>query len=288
MAIFIAFILISLAAYFIFKSKGKPWHLPSKPIPNSWKKTLEKEVLYYSSLSTEEKKQFEYKVQEFLLNCRITGIKTSITEADKVLIAASAMIPVFGFPNWKYSNLFEVLVYPEHFNAQFETEGKDRTILGMVGTGFMNGKMILSKEALYHGFQNESDKKNTAIHEFVHLIDKADGQIDGVPEVLLEKQYTIPWIDLIGQKIDEIRSGESDINEYGATNRSEFFSVASEYFFELPKLLEKKHPKLYALMEEMFNQDMAERNLVKKKNRIGRNELCPCGSGLKFKKCCRS
>ena len=24
----------------------------------------------------------------------------------------------------------------------------------------------------------------------------------------------------------------------------------------------------------------------KKKNKIGRNDLCPCGSGLKYKKCC--
>lgn len=50
----------------------------------------------------------------------------------------------------------------------------------------------------------------------------------------MEKQYSIPWIDLINKKIDEIYEGESDINPYGGTNRAEFFSVASEYFFERP------------------------------------------------------
>ena len=150
----------------------------------------------------------------------------------------------------------------------------------------LNGKMILSKRALRHGFSNESDKKNTAIHEFVHLIDKADGTIDGIPSALLEKQYTIPWIDLIQQKIDEIYDGKSDINPYGATNKSEFFAVISEYFFERPKLLKAKHPKLYELLEEIFNQTMTSKILKKKSKNIGRNDSCPCGSGEKFKRCC--
>ena len=131
------------------------------------------------------------------------------------------------------------MVYPSLFNKNFETEGSGRQIAGMVGSGYMEGMMILSKHALKLGFANASDKKNTAIHEFVHLIDKTDGSIDGVPELLLEKQYTIPWIDLIGKKIDEIYKNKSDINPYGGTNKAEFFSVVSEYFFERPKLLPK-------------------------------------------------
>ncbi|MBT8392094.1 MAG: peptidase, partial [Ignavibacteriaceae bacterium] len=168
----------------------------------------------------------------------------------------------------------------------FDTKGSGRRIAGMVGSGYMEGKMILSKPALRHGFKNESDKKNTAIHEFVHLIDKSDGSVDGIPSVLLEKQYSIPWIDLINKKIDEIYDGKSDINPYGGTNRAEFFSVVSEYFFERPKLLAKNHPDLYNLLEKIFKQDMASRSLSRKKVKIGRNTPCPCNSGKKFKKCC--
>ncbi len=101
-----------------------------------------------------------------------------------------------------------------------------------------------------------------------------------------EKQYTIPWIDLIQHKIDEIYEGKSDINPYGATNKSEFFAVISEYFFERPKLLKDKHPKLYELLEEIFNQTMTSKVLKKKSRNIGRNDSCPCGSGEKFKRCC--
>ena len=113
--------------------------------------------------------------------------------------------------------------------------------------------MILSKPALHLGFDNSSDKKNTAIHEFIHLIDKADGAIDGVPALLLERPYVIPWLDLMNQKVEEIYERKSDINPYGGTNRQEFFAVVSEYFFERPRLLKKKHPELYKMLEEVFD-----------------------------------
>lgn len=281
------FIIILFCGILFIKYENKSsWVAPKVPFPTEWKIILSKRVLFYNSLTEEEKKRFEHKVQEFLLNCRITGIETSIDTSDKLLVASSAIIPIFGFNEWKYINIYEVLLYPTMFNEKFETTGPDRQILGMVGNGYMEGKMIISKEALHHGFSNESDKKNTAIHEFVHLIDKTDGTIDGIPALLLEKQYTIPWLDLINKKINEIYENNSDINPYGGTNRGEFFSVVSEYFFEQPQLLEKKHPELYVLLERIFSQKLASKNINKEKLIIGRNSLCPCSSGTKFKKCC--
>lgn len=262
------------------------WIKPNRPFLPEWREILSEKVAFYNTLSEEEKARFEFKIQEFLLNCRITGINVSVDITDKLLIASSAVIPIFEFPEWRYSNLFEVLLYPDMFNHNFETTGPGRSILGIVGTGYMEGKMIFSKPALHHGFANESDKKNTAIHEFVHLIDKLDGSIDGIPSLLMEKQYTIPWLDLINRKIEDIYMGRSDINPYGGKNRIEFFAVASEYFFERPKLLAQKHPELYSLMEKIFSQTMISRNLNKRKLRTGRNSPCPCNSGKKFKTCC--
>ncbi len=282
----VIFIVVSFLLYNWIRKNSRGWKVPKEPFPVEWRIILAQEVSFYNSLSEEEKNRFEYKVQEFLLNCRITGIKTSVDAKDKILVASSAVIPIFNFEDWRYSNIHEVLLYPSRFNEKFDMDGPERDILGMVGSGYMEGKMILSKPALKHGFRNESDKMNTAIHEFVHLIDKTDGSVDGIPSLLLEKQYTIPWIDLISKKIDEIFDGQSDINPYGGTNRAEFFSVVSEYFFERPKLLARNHPELYKLLERVFKQDMAARNLSKNTVKIGRNSPCPCNSGLKFKNCC--
>jgi len=289
MDLFIYIIIIASIIFVLLRRLWHPasrWKRPQDAFPAEWRMILIQEVTFYNALSDEDKRRFEFKVHEFLLNCRITGIETEIDTSDKVLVAASAIIPIFQFDHWKYTNIDEVLLYPSSFNTKFETTGENRSILGMVGSGYMEGKMILSQQALHHGFKNTSDKKNTAIHEFVHLIDKSDGKIDGIPELLLDKQYVIPWIDLINKKIDEIYEAKSDINPYGGTDRAEFFSVISEYFFERPKLLEKKHPQLYKLLEEIFRQDMSSIKLQKSKTIIGRNSKCPCGSGKKFKHCC--
>ncbi len=194
-------------------------------------------------------------MMQFLSEVYIDGVQFEIEELDKILIAASAVIPVFGFNEWNYSNLSGILLHPDYFNEDFEfnRKAKSRNIAGIVGNGRFEKQMILSKKALYHGFANTSDKNNTAIHEFVHLIDKMDGQKDGFPDQLLSHQYAIPWLKLIHKEMEAINNNQSDIRKYGGTNQAEFFAVASEYFFERPDLLKRKHPKLYRMLVECFN-----------------------------------
>ncbi len=260
--IMVAVILIIL--YFVVKISSK---IPSKlaieteakqlqndkSLSEEWKNTLTKKVGFYKKLNQEEKTNFEQRVLAFLNDITITGVDCEVEELDRILIASSAIIPVFHFPNWKYRNLDEVLLYPLPFNAQFSTEGEDTHIQGMVGNGFMNGKMILSKTSLRQGFQAELDKKNVGIHEFVHLIDGEDGAIDGIPKVLMTQQFVLPWMNLIYKKVDEIEDNKSDIRLYGATNEQEFLAVASEYFFEHHIQFKKKHPELYSILDYFYS-----------------------------------
>jgi Mlc titration factor MtfA (ptsG expression regulator) len=127
----------------------------------------------------------------------------------------------------------------------------------MVGTGYMNGQMILSRAALIKGFSLAAGRENTAIHEFVHLLDKSDGATDGVPANLLAHEYVLPWLKMIHQEIHEIETGRSDINPYAITNEAEFFAVAAEYFFQKPDELKHKHPELYGMLSAIFMQDRA-------------------------------
>ncbi|QEC68053.1 zinc-dependent peptidase [Panacibacter ginsenosidivorans] len=223
--------------------------------PENYRQLLEDNVAFYRSLDDAGKIRFEEKIKAIFSYITISGVNTTIDDLDKLLVASSAVIPIFGFNEWRYYNLRNVLLYEDTFTAdQFSTTDKDRNTLGMVGTGAMQQMMILSKPALRLGFKNETDKNNTGIHEFVHLLDKADGETDGIPEQLLQKQYTIPWLNLMNDSITEIREGKSDINIYGATSKTEFFAVAAEYFFERPDLLQQKHPELFALLEQAFHQ----------------------------------
>lgn len=221
-------------------------------LAEEYRQILQAHVPFYQQLNEPGKKQFESRVQYFLNDVKITGVNTTVEDMDRVLTAASAIIPIFAFPHWDYTNLNEVLLYPETFNEEFQQQGNNRNVLGMVGSGALQNTMILSQHELRQGFLNKTGKTNMAIHEFVHLLDKTDGAVDGIPENLMDRQYILPWLQLMHQKIGEIVKGRTDINPYGATNQAEFFAVASEYFFERPDLLKKKHPELYRLLEEIF------------------------------------
>lgn len=213
---------------------------------------LEENINFYRGLDTAGKARFEQAVKDFLEIVRITGVDCTVDETDKLMIAASAVIPVFAFEGWRYSNLREVLLYSDTINESFETKGEGRTIMGMVGSGYMEGKMLLSKHSLQLGFNNRTDKSNTAIHEFVHLVDKMDGATDGIPELLLSRQYVLPWLNMMHENISKMAEDRSDIDKYGMTNQAEFLAVAAEYFFERPDLLKIKHPELFGMLEKMF------------------------------------
>lgn len=255
----VVYILIAVAAiillfFFLFNSHKKKGQQPVRLMPDSYKAILAKEIPFYIQLSEENKATFEQRMQVFLARVRITGVNTQVEDLDRVLVAASAIIPIFGFPGWEYNNLHEVLLYPDSFGEEFEQEGDHRSTLGMVGSGAMNRVMILSQHELRQAFLNKTGKTNVGIHEFVHLVDKTDGSVDGVPNLFMAHQYVLPWVQLMHQSIKEIMSDKSDINPYGATNEAEFFAVVSEYFFERPDLLRSKHPDLYELLVKIFHQ----------------------------------
>ena len=258
-----------------------------------WREVLEREVIFYRALDPAEQLRFRRELQVFLGEKRITGIKTPLDETTRVLVAVSAIIPIFGFPDWEWDEISEVLVYPSRFSDDFAFgDGGKHHTLGMVGTGAMNRIMILVKPDLLHGFRNPGDKRNVGLHEFAHLVDKSDGTIDGLPGVGLDRKSIGPWIELVRRKMQEIRRGDSDIDEYALTNEAEFFSVATEYFFERPGVMQRKHPKLYETLCAVFNQKLHTRvaALARERKRgrptFGRNSPCPCGSGKKYKKCC--
>jgi len=265
----------------------------AQPFPAEWEAILQREVVFFRALDPEEQGRFRREFQVFLGEKRITGIGLQLDTTTRVLVAASAIIPVFGFPEWEWHQINEVLVYPDRFDREFTFDsGNQRHTLGMVGTGALNRVMILSKPDLHAGFRNPGDKRNVGLHEFAHLVDKSDGAIDGLPAAGLERASIGPWVQLMRRKMEEMRRGRSDISAYGLTNEAEFFAVATEYFFERPGVMERKHPELYAMLSRVFNQNLRERaaalarEMKRGRPRFGRNSPCPCGSGVKFKKCC--
>lgn len=248
-----------------------------------WSAYLNDKVAFYRTLSKEDKCLFDERARLFLETTSVEAGQFEVTDEDRLLVAASAVIPVWGFPDWHYFNIQKVFLLPASFNEQFECGQPDSLITGMVGTGPMSGKLALSQPALHQGFNNTKDKHNVGIHEFVHLVDMADGDCDGFPERLKKFAYSIPWFELVEQKITGIENNESNIRDYGATNKAEFLAVASEYFFERPKMMQNKHPMLYEALSDFYRQDVMR---IADDIKPRRKSPCPCGSGKRYKHCC--
>ncbi|HEU4903211.1 MAG TPA: zinc-dependent peptidase [Flavisolibacter sp.] len=221
-------------------------------LPENFEELLMDYVPFYARLDAEGKKLFEEKFRKFLSAVKITGAGAEVEDLDRVLIGAAAVIPVFFIKDWEYINLREVLVYPGRFNMDYEQHGHDRMISGMVGTGSLENVMILSKWEMRQGFIDSKSNRNTALHEFVHLVDKMDGTLDGTPEILLERKYVAQWQQLLATTMEQIRNGESDIDPYGATSAVECFAVMAEYFFEQPELFAQNHPELADMLRRIF------------------------------------
>ncbi|RIJ41419.1 zinc-dependent peptidase [Pontibacter oryzae] len=294
-AVFVAGICLFFYRWATRKTRARK-QIIKKDFPVEWRKILEDRVGFYHTLqSEEEKRRFEKMLQLFLSEKRITGIDVEVDDLTKILVASSAIIPIFGFRDWEYHNLGEVLVFPGSIKKYKNKDNQAVSeVLGRVNPFQNDHYVTLSKPALERGFNDMADRKNVGIHEFAHMLDQADGEIDGTPETYLPDELVEPWRELMYREIKKIEKGTSDIDSYGATSEAEFFAVVTEYFFEKPDQLAEKHPKLYALLTRVFDQNPKKRfriNFKKLLNpygkRLGRNEPCPCGSGKKYKQCCR-
>jgi Mlc titration factor MtfA (ptsG expression regulator) len=127
----------------------------------------------------------------------------------------------------------------------------------------VSGAVVLAWDNSLHGASDTGDGQNVVLHEFAHELDREDGYVDGTP-LLEAPSSTRTWARVLQQRFDELRRSAEDgvpdvLNAYGATNRAEFFAVATETFFGNPEELRRRYPDLYAELKGFYRQDPAER-----------------------------
>lgn len=238
---------IRFSNYSLTKNRSKK--NPDRPFPQQWRDLLVQHVAFYNRLNPPQKTKFENRVHIFLLNVQIKGVDTEVTHLDRILVASGAIIPIFGFESWHYSNLETVEIHPD----KFLIPNTDQYANGLVGWGKMEGKVKLSRKALIHGFYDNNDQKNVAIHEFVHVLDMQDGTIDGKLAKIMKEIDINPWLQIIHTKMRSINAGNSSIRNYGAASNAEFLAVVSEFFFESPEKMKAEHPELYKILDHFYN-----------------------------------
>lgn len=226
-----------------------------RPFPEAWRELLREHVSYYNDLPTDEKARFEREVQIFLSEQTVTGIGVEVTDLLRLLVASSASMLTFGWLDWEYDNVPEILIYPRRFSNDFETTcpAARRHVSGMV---VPQSGIIFSEPDLYYSFAGE-DRYHVGIHEFAHLIDMEAWQADGIPKNLNPRLHQ-RWVAVVRNEMDRARRGESILRDYAGENLAECFAVAAECFFKDPLHLKDYDPLLYDLLSSFFNQDVVE------------------------------
>ena len=204
----------------------------------------------------------------FLAEKRFEGCGgLEITDEIRVTIAAQACLLLLHRRADYFPGLLTILVYPSTYMAEEKRQiaehvWEEGTMTRLGETGRRMGSLVLSWDAVKAGAADPSDGKNVVLHEFAHQLDYENSAADGVPELATREQQLV-WSEVMTTEFASLRAAHETgiatlLDTYGATDPVEFFAVSTEAFFERPRALRARHPKLYAELHKYFRQDPVE------------------------------
>jgi Mlc titration factor MtfA (ptsG expression regulator) len=242
--------------------------LRTRPFPKDWLKLIQRHVVFFQKLNGSDRAELLGHIQVFLAEKRFEGCAGfEITDEVRVTIAAQACLLLLHRETGCFPGLVTILVYPLTYMVQEDHQvGEHVWQEGTVGrlgeTGRRMGSLVLSWGAVKHGAADPSDGKNVVLHEFAHQLDYENGAADGVPGLATREQQ-LAWSEVMKFEFASLRAADETgiptlLDTYGATDPAEFFAVSVEAFFEQPRALRARHPRLYAELQNYFQQDPAE------------------------------
>jgi len=243
---------------------GQPASVVFKP---EWADTLAKNLPLYSRFPDDLKIEVHEKISQFVATTFFEGCGgLELTNEMILTVAGQACTLIVKHEGPPYPNLKSVLLYPSTFSSVEESvdhAGLSTTRrVTRLGESWSNGTVILAWDSVASGARNMFDGRNVALHEFAHQLDQENDLSDGIPFLHTPQAYHT-WAEVLNEGFDKLakkaeRGKRSVMDHYGATNRAEFFAVATECFFEKPKQLKKKHPKLFDILQTYYRLDPLE------------------------------
>ncbi len=239
------------------------------PFPDAWNQALTHNVHHDALLPAPQRQKLRRLVTVFIAEKRWEGCGgLELNDEIQVTIAAQACLLAVGVePDYFFDRVQTILVYPAAYMrvATWEHEvpfGSEPTL----GEAWQHGPIIISwRDALEAG-RNPHSGQNVVVHEFAHYLDALDGSTDGIPPLPSRKQYQ-DWQRVTDEEYhrlvrSRLRGEVTLLDQYGASNKAEFFAVATECFFQRPKPLERRHPALYKILSDFYHQDPASWRLA--------------------------
>lgn len=251
---------------FGFNSRRRK-RLYKKSLPPKWHDALIDQTPYFQILPEDEQRQLLGHTNVLLHEKHFEGCGgLRLTERMKIAIAAHASILLINRQSRDYfPKLDTILVYPDTFVAKADEMGPDGVITEdegeRAGEAWDRGIIILAWEEVDYSCHVLGDGYNVVLHEFAHQLDFEDGIADGSP-FLGDGKFSEAWDRVLLKNYEELiqdvrRRRPTLLDDYGATDPAEFFAVATETFFELPRELKQHHRDLYEVLRDYFRQDPA-------------------------------
>ncbi len=208
--------------------------------------------VYYKHLTSEERKNFEWRAYYFLNTTAIefrgfTGTELINQNAVRYLIASVATQMSLFLTEDCFDAFHRIIIYPDDYYSRITKQYHKGE------TNPAAGYIILSYPSFRKGFENSTDGVNLLLHELAHALWLENKFYDYEifdPEAL-EHYQQIAEVELTTLRETE----EHFLRKYARTNAEEFFAVAVENFFERPAALKSALPHLYQAMVRLLNQD---------------------------------
>jgi len=238
----------------------RKWIL-GKPFPESWQRILENEVPYYQKLPHSYRETLKKRMLVFLDEKLFEGCGgLQMTDRIKIIISAYACVLLLEETSDYYPDLQSILVYPDDYVAPVHEEDH----AGIVTTGsearkgesWNIGSIVLSWSDIEENIYDESNNQNLIFHEFAHQLDQRYGLTAGLTiegNVIQENE----WNKVLAESYKNLRKKadrrkKTVLDIYGATEPAEFFSVATEAYFEDSFRLKEEYPALYHLLKSFY------------------------------------
>lgn len=250
---------------FGFKKRRRQ-RLRAQTFPVAWRAILEAGVPYYRKLPAADRDELHGHIQVLLAEKNFEGCGGLVlTDEIRLIIAGHAGILLMHRETEYYSRLFSILVYPYdfvvhkhvHYDDDLPTVGDEV----LSGEAWPLGAVILSWNGMLKSVIHNRDGYNVAFHEFAHQLDMENGPPDGFP-LIHEHALRADWARVMSEEFERLnddldRGRPTVMDEYGAEDPAEFFAVATETFFEMPRRLQRRHPALYGVLQRYYRQDPA-------------------------------
>ena len=241
--------------------------LLAEPFPRPWLAWLHGNVRHYQYLERQKQAMMCQIVQVFVAEKTwFGGNGFSVTDEMKVTVAGQAAVLALGMEEpYYFDRVQSVILYEGPYEHPVQWRGPSGVIaerVPVLGEAWYRGPIVLSwREVLLDG-RDASSGRNVVLHEFAHHIDGLDGGVDGSPPLVGREQHQ-RWYRVTEMEYRHLvrqarRNEVSLLDHYGASNRAEFFAVATECFFEQPHAMQARHAELYGVLRDFYRQDPAD------------------------------